>query len=325
MNEARTIFALLSGVAYADGELSNDEFSFLYHSLSRLISSDTARSLLGELVSADEEERLERLGEAVVAVARLPYAERLRMLLLAYDFAAVEGVNAAEAAFLQGLCRHLNVLPEDETLLMWSVDALAPGPPPGGARNENMSVAHVTPSDLPADKMLTLTVVRIRDDTFLRVFDANGPILIDDEPAPWQAFVALTGGTRVSIPPYILFPSDLEELEARLHDLPECRLDVEAEPDAGDRHLAWWRIRGQIAVEALEPECVRVDGLPLEPGERRLLAGGEFVSANDSVLEQMMFRVLAHPLRSAARLGVREPSTEGETDVPEDGPDDWSF
>ena len=312
MNEAHTIFALLAGVAYADGELSNEEFSFLYHSLSRLITSDTARSLLGELARADTEARTARLGEAIAAIEGLPYGERLRMLLLAYDFAAVEGINPAEATFLQGLCRRLHVRQEDETLLAWSVDALAPGPPPGGARSAHMSVAHVTPSDLPADKVLALTVVRIRQGTWIRVFEANGPVLVDDEPAPWRGFVPVAGGTRVAVRPYVLLAPDLEELEARLHDLPECRLDEEAGAAEGGRRVRWWRLRGQIAVEAREPDDVRVDGRPLAPGEQRVLTGGEHVTAGGSALD--LSGVLAHPLRAAARLGLREPVEGGRAD-----------
>lgn len=212
------LFAVFAAVARADETVTDEEFAVLFHSLCRLVPLEIANALMQRLAHQSAGDVAARLADAITYYGGRPYDERLRLLLLTYDYAAVEGINDAERALLDRLSERLDVRAEDRAQLLWCVVPDVAERPPADPPSA-VTVVHVgatIPGGVPVLDGASFTLVRIGERIFLRVFeqDPRHEVFLDDEPAPWRAVVEILAESRVTVTPYVLLREDIRALLA---------------------------------------------------------------------------------------------------------------
>lgn len=280
------LFAVFAAVARADGTVTDEEFAGLFHSLCRLVPLETVNTLIQRLAHQSAADIEARLADAIAYYGERPYEERLRLLLLTYDYAAVGGVNEAERALLGRLCERLAVRPEDRAQLARCVEPDVAAPRTV-AWPSAVTVVHVgadLPGGIPLFVGAAFTLVQIGDRVFLRVVeqDARREIFLDDEPAPWRAVVEIVEESRVTVTPYVLLRDDILGLLADgAEDWQPMAPDGIGTDPAPELPVEWLRRGSLLAVEALA-DGVTVGGVGLPRGARRIVRPKDVVAFGEA-------------------------------------------
>ena len=275
----RAVLSLASALAHADGRVSDEEFSFLFHYATRLSTGFESQQAMDEITGSTAEQSRVRLEESLVFMAGEAYSSRILYLLRGLDFAAADGISPPEWDLLQTIADRLEVAGADLRLARWVVDPEGPRPPSTAGTFQAIVMGHCDAGGLPMGASARLVLVNLDGRRFVRAEALGDVPMAGESPIPAGTLTQLREPVRLTLHPHVFGAEQLDILiGASQHAWEPGNALTHPGASGLAPHATLW-VRGPlVAVEPTTSE-VRVNGRRLEIAVRRVLLPSDRITA----------------------------------------------